>query len=77
MKLLELLLRYLGGGIEHHIHGALVLGEGDHIPDALLTGKEHHHPIDPRGDAAMGRGTIFKGLKEVPEPPLDLLFAIP
>ena len=76
MKFLKLLVRYLGRGIEHLVHRALVLGEGDNLPDSLRPSEDHHQPIDPRGDAAVGRSTVFESLKKVSETRLNLLLSI-
>src|SRR5438067_5600786 len=37
----------------HRIHPGLVLWKGDGVPQVLLAGEDHQHPVDPECDPAV------------------------
>ena len=50
VQLVQLLLGHLAGGAHHYVHGVLVHGEGDDLPDGVLAGEPGmDHPVQPRG----------------------------
>ena len=59
--------------VGHQAAGGLHLGEGDHVPDALGLGDQHHQPVQAVGQAAVGRRAVFEGLHQEPEPGPGLL----
>src|SRR3990172_671039 len=64
MQLLQLPLVHRRGRIGHGTYPLLSLGKCDHIPDRFSAGQEHDDPVKSKGDPAVGRRAILKGLKE-------------
>src|SRR5262245_31496584 len=56
----ELLLRHLRRCIHEQILAPLRLREGDHVPNVVGTGEDHGEPVEPEGEAAVGRRAGFE-----------------
>ena len=61
-------------GVGHRAGGVLDLGEGDDLPERVGAAEDHHEPVQPEGEAAVGRGAVAEGVDHKAEPVLDLLF---
>ena len=61
--------------MRHEIYAAIVFRERHHFADALLAAGQHHDSIQAKRDAAMGRGAVAKGAKQMSEEHLLACFA--
>ncbi len=64
------------GRTHHQVLGLLVHGEHDDFANVGLVGQQHHHAVDPRRNAAMGRGAEFQGAEHAAKTVFDLFRAI-
>ena len=71
----KLLRIHLGGRSHHDVLGVLVHGEGNDLPDAVLPGEEHDHPVHAVGDTRMGRRTLTESIVHGREFGLHVLLA--
>ena len=44
----------------HHVFGALVHREHDHVAHVRRIGQQHHNPVDPSGTATVGRRAVLE-----------------
>ncbi len=57
MQLRQLLVRDVRWRPGEETAGLLGFGEGNGVADRFLASQEHHHAIQAKGDAAVGRGS--------------------
>src|SRR6202022_2747179 len=70
-QLLELFRVDRARRAQHQVLHRLRLGEGDDVPDVVGAGEQHHHPVGPEREAAMGWHAVLEGLEQVAEARLD------
>ena len=66
----EFLQLLIGDGrrrIGHQILRLLGLGEGDHVPNGIGSAQQHHEPVQPERDPAVGRRTIVQRVEQESE----------
>src|SRR5215813_5034601 len=61
MQVLELLGLHFRRRAHHQILRALVLGERDHLTNAVLVGEHADHPVDTWSDAAVRWRAVLEG----------------
>ena len=75
MHVVQLLLGHGGGRVHHQILCILVHGEGDDLPDGLLSGQQHNQTIHTGRRAGVRGRTVGKGIVHGGELGLDIVFA--
>ena len=61
-----------GASVSRHI-AFCVLGESDDVADGFRAGQDHDKAIQTKGNAAMGRRTVFQGAQQEAELVFGLL----
>ena len=63
MEFIQLLLVYFAGAVVHGAYCKGVFREGDYFFYRGFACHNHHYAVKPRSNAAVGRGTVFKGFR--------------
>ena len=74
MQLFPLYLIHFGGSLIHEVGGLQGLGEGDHVPDGLSAGHDHHQAIESGSNATMRGCSVFQRIQEEAKAFLKLFF---
>ena len=64
VKLVQLFLVNLAGGIGQKALAAVRLGKCNYVPYIISAGQNHNQPVQPEGQAAVWWSSIFQGLQE-------------
>ena len=67
-QILQLALGGATGAVGHQILAFLSLWESDNVPYAFASGQDGHHPVQSKGDPAMGRGSEGKSFEHIAKP---------
>mgnify|MGYP001800654449 CR=1 FL=1 len=63
-QLIQLIARHCSRRIDHHIAARSIFREGDVITDRIRTAKEGTQTVETKGNATVGRGSVFKGVHQ-------------